>query len=222
MRQFVALIGDLVGSRTIDDRSGVQRRLLAALETMNRDLWPDALAAPLRVTAGDGVQGLLARPDAVVAIVVGLEDALHPVSMAWGVGRGPLTTDLHDDVALMDGPCFHHARQALDTARHDEVWLRSEGLGIPQDAVLGALFGLMGAVRSRWTDVQARYVREARGRLQREVAESLGVSEPAVSKGLSAARFTAVAEGERAARSLLQRLDEDHDSSPGGSKGPTA
>jgi hypothetical protein len=135
--------------------------------------------------------------------------------MTWGVGRGPLTTDLHDDVALLDGPCFHRARHALETARHDDVWLRSEGLGPPHDAVLGSLFGLMGAVRSRWTDVQARYVREARGRLQREVAERLGVSEPAVSKGLNAARFAAVAEAERAARALLDWVDEANDSREG-------
>ena len=208
---YFALIGDLVGSRAIEDRSGVQRALLATLEDLNRDLG-ESVAAPLRVTAGDGVQGLLGSPGAIVDIVVGLEEALHPVSITWGVGRGPLATDLHDDVALLDGPCFHRARQALEAARHDSVWLRAEGLGEPHDIVLGSMFGLMGAVRSRWTDVQARYVREVRGSLQREVAERLGVSEPAVSKGLSAARFAAVKEAERAARALLEWLDEpNHD-----------
>lgn len=203
--EFFALSGDLVGSRELKDRSAVQRRLLATLERLNHDLAPRLIAAPLRVTHGDGVQGLLRRTGAaaIVDIVVGIEDALHPASMTWGVGRGTLTTDLHDDVAVLDGPCFHRARRALDAARHDAVWLRSEGLGGPHDVVLGALFGLMGAVRSRWTDVQARYVREVRGRLQREVAERLGVSEPAVSKGLAAARFAALEEAERAARALL-------------------
>lgn len=213
MKEYFALIGDVVGSRALEDRSGVQRALLAALEDLNRHLGPETVAAPLRVTAGDGVQGLLERAGAIVDIVVALEEALHPVSIVWGVGRGHLATDLHADVALLDGPCFHHARQALEGARHDGVWLRSEGLGAPHDIVLGSMFGLMGAVRSRWTDVQARYVREVRGRLQREVAERLGVSEPAVSKGLSAARFAAVEEAERAARALLEWLDaRNHDS----------
>lgn len=207
-QEFIALSGDLVGSRELEDRAGVQRRLLATLERQNRDLDPRVVAAPLRVTDGDGVQGLLRRAGAIVDIVVGIEDALHPASMTWGVGRGTLTTDLHEDVAVLDGPCFHRARRALDTARHDAVWLRSEGLGGPYDIVLGSLFGLMGAVRSRWTDVQARYAREVRGRLQREVAERLGVSEPAVSKGLSAARFAALVEAERAARALLDWADE--------------
>lgn len=213
--EFFALSGDLVGSRALEDRSGVQRRLLATLERQNHDLAPHVVAAPLRVTDGDGVQGLL-RSDgagAIVDIVVGIEDALYPASMTWGVGRGTLSTDLHDDVAALDGPCFHRARRALDAARHDAVWLRSEGLGGPHDSVLGSLFGLMGAVRSRWTDVQARYVREVRGRLQREVAERLGVSEPAVSKGLTAARFAAVEEAEGAARALLTWVDEVNDDS---------
>lgn len=205
---FFALSGDLVGSRALEDRSGVQRRLLAVIEKQNHDLDPQVIAAPLRVTDGDGVQGLLRRAGAVVDIVVGIADALHPASMIWGLGRGSLTTDLHEDVGVLDGPCFHRARRALDAARHDAVWLRSEGLGHPHDIVLGSLFGLMGAVRSRWTDVQARYAREVRGRLQREVAERLGVSEPAVSKGLTAARFSAVEDAERSARAFLEWADE--------------
>lgn len=206
MQTYFALIGDIVGSRQLDDRAGVQRRLGAELDALNQLDAGEAMAAPLRLTAGDEVQALLVRPDAVVTILTRLDDALHPATMIWGLGRGTLSTDLQADVATLDGSCFHRARSALSGARREEAWLRAEGFGAPHDEVLSALFRLMGTIRSRWTDVQARYVREVRGRLQREVAERLGVSEPAVSKSLAAARFATIEEAECAAAALLAWL----------------
>lgn len=203
---YFALIGDIVESRQLDDRADVQRRLEAELEALNVHPVAEATAAPLRLTAGDEVQGLLTTAEPVVTILARIEDNLHPARMVWGLGRGTLSTDLKEDVATLDGSCFHRARSALSAARHDEAWLRAEGFGAPHDEVLNALFRLMGAIRSRWTEVQARYVREVRGRLQREVAERLGVSEPAVSKSLNAARFSAIEEAERASTALLAWL----------------
>lgn len=206
MRTYYALIGDIVGSRQLADRADVQRRLQAELEALRQDVSAETMPAPLRLTAGDEVQGLLAHPEATVDVIVRLEDGLHPASMVWGLGRGTLTTDPQADAAALDGPCFHRARAALTDAQRVETWLRAKGFGAPHDDVLGALFRSMGAIRSRWTDVQAQYVREVRGRLQREVAERLDVSGPAVSKGLNAARFAAVEEAEAAARELLAWL----------------
>lgn len=206
-RPWFALIGDIERSRELPDRSGIQERLEATLEALNRRADAGTVAAGLRITAGDEVQGLLARPEYAVDVVVGVEDALRPAHVAWGLGRGLLSTEPGGDVALLDGSCFHRARDALERLGHGPGWLGARGFGDPHDAVLEALFGLLRAVRSRWTDVQARYAREVRGRLQREVADRLGVSEPAVSKGLSAARFAAVTDGEEAARSYLAWLD---------------
>ena len=211
MRFYYALIGDVIASRDIDARAAFQRHLGDALEKLSAR-HAAAVAAPLRLTAGDEVQGLLARPETAVDLVVGLADALRPVGLVWGLGRGGLSTDLGADVATLDGPCFHRARAALEEARRIEGWLRAGGFGRPEDEVLGALFRCMNAIRSRWTDVQARYAREVRGRLQREVAERLEVSEAAVSKSLSASRFAAVQEAEDAARALLRHLgDRDED-----------
>ncbi|MGH7541380.1 MAG: SatD family protein [Gemmatimonadota bacterium] len=205
---FFALIGDIVGSRDLPDRAVFQRELRDLVDELNAELEAEAIAAPLKLTAGDEIQALLARPDAAVDILVRIADRLHPASIVWGLGRGALATDLDPDVSALDGPCFHRARDALGAAARDGAWLRLEGFARPHDAALAALFRLMGGIRARWTEVQARYVRAVRTRLQREVAEQLGVSEPAVSKALASAQFTTVEEGERAARALLRWLGE--------------
>lgn len=211
---FFALIGDIVGSRALENRAAVQRRLRELLEEQNEALGPDVLPAPLKLTAGDEVQALLGDGAAAVRIVVGLADRLHPVRITWGLGRGALTTDLEPDVSVLDGPCFHRARAALEKAVRDDAWLRVEGIVQPHERVLNALFRLMGAIRSRWTEVQAQYVRAVRGRLQKDVAREFGVSEPAVSKALTAAQFGTLEEGEEAVERLLRWLVESGGAEP--------
>ena len=210
---YGALIGDVVRSRRLPDRAASQRELQAAIANANREWFPSALAAPLTLTAGDEVQALFHRPEASVAVVRTLSDALAPGRMAFGLGWGALTTDLVPDPAVLDGPCFHAAREALGRAQKQELWVVTQGFGFPADDALSALFGLLGAVRSRWTATQARYVAAARGALQKDVAARFGVSPSVVSESLAAASFHVVTAGETATERLLVRF---------GSAGPSA
>ncbi len=199
---YFALIGDLVDSRSLSDRSGVQDRLRAVIETLN-GTQGGSFAAPLRLTAGDELQGLTRNPEILVDVVVSVSDAVLPAALAWGMGYGPVSTALDPDVSMVDGPCFHRARAAVEGARKSGRWLELRGVSGARGEAIPALFNLVGALRSGWTARQAEVVRAARGRLQVEVAEALGVHASTVSRTLAAAHFDAVLEGEAAARSLL-------------------
>jgi len=206
---YYALIGDVVSSRSLTNRAEVQHRLQELAATLNGELEDGALAAPLRVTAGDELQGLLERPEPVVDITVRLADHLHPVRLTWGLGRGTLTTELGADVATLDGPCFHRARRAAERAAEEDRWLLEEGLPSPQGRILTALFALMSGIRSDWTETQAKYVREVRGRRQKDVAEELGRHKSTISKALASSRYEEIEEGEGAARELLRWIVSD-------------
>ena len=202
------LIGDIVASRSLSDRAEVQRRLVAAVEAANaanaaNAERAEALAAPLALTAGDEVQTLLADPAAAVGLVTRVSDALRPVGLAWGLGRGPLTTDASGDVSAMDGPCFHRAREAVEEAAGEGAWLAARGFSDVDDRVLSGLFRLLGVVRDGWTDTQFDYVRASRDRTQREVAEVFDRDETTVSRTLSRAHVRDLLAGEEAARALL-------------------
>lgn len=203
---YAALIGDVVRSRRLPDRAASQRALQAAIAAANREWYPAALAAPLALTAGDEVQALFSRPEAAVAAVRTLSDALAPGRMAFGLGWGALSTDLEPDPAVLDGPCFHAAREALEHAQKLGLWVVARGFGGSADEALSALFGLLGVVRGRWTATQARYVAAARGALQKDVAAQFGVSPSVVSESLSAASFHVVTAGEAALERLLARF----------------
>lgn len=202
---YFALTGDIVASRDLPDRAEVQRTLHRTLESLNREL-SESLAASFKIVAGDEVQGLLFEPEGVVDVVVTIADELHPVAMAWGLGKGPLSTDLARDVSVVDGPCLHRARAAVEVAAADGRWLVADGIDATHDEALSALFHLMGAIRSGWTETQMKYVQEARHRSQTDIAALFDVSRQAVSKSLDAARFAAVGNGEDAARAILRWL----------------
>lgn len=206
---YYALIGDIAGSRQMENRAEIQRTLLRTIEKLNGRFRcggspGDAVAAPLKLTAGDEIQSLLRDPVIAVNMVVEIADALHPAEVVWGLGAGGLSTDLGWDVGMLDGPCFHRARAAVESAGSDGGWLRAEGFDPPHAEALSALFRVMRAVRSRWKPAQVRYIRGARDRLQKEVAEMHDVDESTVSKALQAARFRDVEAGEAAARALLE------------------
>lgn len=204
-RVFHALIGDMVGSREIEGRGDVQRRLIEILRALNDSLG-SAVAVPLRLTSGDELQGLFVAPGAVVDVLSRIADELHPVTFAWGVGVGGISTELTDDIAMVDGPCLHRARRALEGAQRAGNWIGVEGLPALEGEVLSALLNLIGALRSEWTETEGRYAREARGRSQREVAEDFGVHDSTVSRALARAHFRTVLAGEEAARILLEAV----------------
>jgi hypothetical protein len=203
---YAALIGDLVGSRSLSDRAGLQKRLQTRLRSLNRRLGCRSLAAPLAFTAGDEFQALLLRPEAAATIAVELANALHPVRITFGLGWGSLSTALGPDVGALDGPCFHRARAAQEKARAQGRWLVASGFGESIDSAVSALFFLMDVIRRGWTDKQAKYVLAARGQIQKDVAGRFGVSPSVISESLQAASFEPLRVGEGAVTTLLEEF----------------
>lgn len=206
---YFALIGDLVSSRELTDRAEVQERFHHAIQSVTDTVNP-RLVAPLKLTAGDEVQGLTESPQVVIDIITRVTEALIPVRISWGLGFGELATGLVEDVALLDGPCFHRAREAVEAAKRRSASLEVHGLEPPVGELLAAVVNLIGAIRSSWTMKQAEAVAATRGKSQAEAAESLGIDPSTISRTLSAAHYKSVLEGEAAARALLRKLGPPH------------
>jgi hypothetical protein len=160
----------------------------------------------------------------VVTVVQELTDRMFQLSYQpralWGIGLGVLSTGKipappgqAESPALLDGPAFYMARAALERVQHEGGWVRFEGFPEPMDDVLDALFGLMGAIRERWTANQGgvsyrmRDFGACRTPSQRALAKQLGVSPSVVSETLKASRHLQLIEGEAAAHKLLATLE---------------
>lgn len=204
---FVALIGDIRGSRELEDRQEAQKEFEAVVDSLEDSIPDSAIASRFTVTTGDEFQALLTDAAGAVAAAVRASDRFHPARLRFGIGRGGLDTAVNPDQAIgMDGPCFHRARDAIDSAKKEGAWLRVRGWSGDLDARINSLFDLVQSVREDWTARQAQFANAlAEEGAQTRVADRYDVSKSTVSESLSAGHVKEV----RAAEQSLGEMLED-------------
>jgi hypothetical protein len=201
-RRYIALIGDIRGSREHEDRSRLQGRFARTLQDAGDPSSPPA-SGPT-VTTGDEFQALFTSASGIEPFLLDVTEGLHPVELRFGLGQGPLETAFREEAIGMDGPCLHRARSALERAEDDEAWVRAEGFGARLDTGLDAFFDLVASVRDRWTDRQREFAEAYRELgVQQAVADRFDVSKSTVSESLASAHVHEVRRAERALADLL-------------------
>lgn len=184
------VIGDLVGSRRVQDRGGLHARLAGALAEVNERCAP---TTPLRITVGDEYQGAFATVGAALQATLRLRLAMLPeADLRHGVGWG-LVRVLEEEPRVEDGPGWWVARDAISAVHAAEgrpssrdrrtAYVRAEGLEGPDPAAIEALLVLRDSALARLSSRSLTVLRDLMsGSSQREVAERLGISPSAVSQ----------------------------------------
>ncbi|MFQ5944301.1 MAG: SatD family protein, partial [Anaerolineales bacterium] len=85
---YIAVIGDVVGSRSAGDRSGLQERLGGGIRDVNT-AFDNTIAADFVLTVGDEFQGLIGSASALDLILSTLRTHAFPAELRFGVGLGP-------------------------------------------------------------------------------------------------------------------------------------
>jgi DNA-binding CsgD family transcriptional regulator len=205
---YIAIIADIVRSRLIGApvRQQLQRRVEAALTELNRR-FSTALAAKFIVTVGDEFQGLLRAAPVIPQLVRHLEMALPEIDLRFGIGRGDLETDLREYAIGMDGPVWHAARGAIESAKASRrLGGVFAGFDHGDDLLLNGLARVLHHMRSRLTPKQRRILEDLLSDgSQKDLARRAGVSPQAISKQARAAGWNTYREGEAAWRALLSR-----------------
>ena len=188
-RVLATLIGDVVGSRTAQDRSALHDQLTRAVAEANDRLRP---VVPLRITVADEFQGCFATVGEALHASLWLRLRLAPAQLRHGVGWGPVAV-LTDEPRVEDGPGWWVARAAIEAVKSDAkkpatrlmrtaYRVADEAQGPDPRPVNAALICRDQMVGS----VSERSLRLLRGVLdgasQAELAESEGISASAVSQ----------------------------------------
>jgi hypothetical protein len=189
-QQFIAIIGDLVKSRELPDRSAVQDKLRTALEQVNKHFGV-GIRSRFVVTVGDEFQGLVAPGFPVDEFWWFYNGLMRPnVATRFGFGVGELATELLPEAVGMDGPCFYAARQAIERARSEK---RSFCFSIDGDPAASEALNeaslLVCRVMEDWTPVQWETVSLfAQLGEKARVAEQRGVTKQSVDDVLKSSR----------------------------------
>ncbi|MBN7797549.1 SatD family protein [Parahaliea mediterranea] len=188
----LALIGDIVDSRGVEERGALQRSLNALFDDLNRR-FADSLLSPLTLTLGDEFQALFARADDLWTVITCLQAAVHPVQVRFGLGLGDIVTDINPQAALgMDGPAFHLARDAVEALKDEGGLLRVAGL--EDGDLINPTLLLLSDAQTRWRGTRFRVFRDYLGdRPVEEIAKDLDISKVAVYKNINDGMLATIA-----------------------------
>ncbi len=187
----VALIGDLVGSRSQPSRGEVQAALLAALLQAN-DLVPGL--QPLAATIGDEFQGVFETVSAASTAALVVRLALpEQLDARAGLGVGVIQIVGESAYGLtQDGQAWWSAREAVIAVKDDERRLPGlrtavvHGDGpVEQEKWMNGYLATRDAVVSRLDGRQRRLLLGVlQGVTRADLAEREGISASAVSQSL--------------------------------------
>ena len=197
---YIAIIGDMKNSRIMNDRNSVQNELKNILIGVN-DKYSKDISAKFMITLGDEFQGLLHDGGHVMHIIEEIQREMHPVEIRFGIGVGPITTEINFEMAIgADGPGYYKARQAIEFLEKDErknmthasdIRIEVDGDNEDAVAVMNTVLSLLTVVKANWTDRQREIIRDTM-KYQDSQAKSAGrlkVAQSSIQRGLKSGNF---------------------------------
>jgi len=201
------LIADVVGS-TLTPR--LPSLLAERVRVISRiEAAAGLIRLPYAITAGDEIQALASRPEAMPDVVFELRRRFRPLSLRVGVGIGNVAGRLVGPVNRLTGEAFICARRALDRVKHNKAH-RFEALTAfcspdPHfDAIVNTLYGLLDTLVGSVTEKQWETLNVYLGKGKADAAaRALGVNISTVSRNLKRGYFWQMEETTELAKKLL-------------------
>ena len=156
---MIAVIGDIIKSKSILDRQKTQQELQSVLLQINQR-HQASLASRFTITLGDEFQGLFKDSKGLLHILDEISFALRSIRLRFGIGVGTLTTELDPTTSIgADGPVYWKAREAIDYVHKNNDYGRANihlGVQEPDDTVslINQILKLTALQVSGWRDSQ--------------------------------------------------------------------
>ena len=197
---YIAIIGDMKNSKIMNDRNSIQNRLKNILNGINEKYSKD-ISAKFMITLGDEFQGLLHDGGDVMHIIEEVQREMHPVEIRFGIGVGPITTEINFEMAIgADGPGYYKARQAIEFLKENEqknmthasdIRIEVDGDNEAASAMMNTVLSLLTVVKTNWTDRQREIIWDTM-KYQDSQAKSAGrleVAQSSIQRGLKSGNF---------------------------------
>ena len=218
---YIALIGDIIESKKIQDRSQVQQQLLLLMKELNWQ-YQDYLISPFTVTTGDEFQALFSPNSYMFQIIDQLSVAFSPYEIRFGIGVGEMVTEINKEQSIgSDGPAYWLAREAINHIHdkndyginHISVFLADEEVTWTVNAMLAAC----SFIQSKWTEVQYDVLKQLLTEniydetfSHKEIARLLGITPSAFNKRIKASGLKIYLRNKRVAMNqILKEIEKE-------------
>ena len=213
----IALIGDIKDSKQLKDRKTVQELLKATLERINHQYSKD-ISARFTITLGDEFQGLLCEGEHLLDIIDEIQKGLYPVEIRFGIGVGPITTEINSEIAIgADGPAFYHARSAIEDLKQQEQKYKTQSskirIVIEEDKnftaeMINSIFSLLTVIQNNWTKRQREIIWDCEQYQDSQLksAKRLGIAQSSVQRALINGNYYAYKEAKNTVNHVLKEI----------------
>jgi hypothetical protein len=119
MKKYTALIIDLKKSRSysVEDRNSIQKYIISVIRSLN-EVFADSITRDIEFSSGDEVQGLFLSPESAFLYFRIFKMLVFPVRARAGIGIGEWNVIIENaSITAQDGPVFHNARYAIESAK---------------------------------------------------------------------------------------------------------
>jgi hypothetical protein len=224
-KHFIALIADMVGSREVAGGEQVVKDALTQLIAKLNKQFEPVLESRFAIVKGDEFQALINDPSVIPDVIWFIHTSFTVGKIRFGIGYGPVKTDISGPVGSLNGPAFYHAQSAIDRAhaagtkhpprKSEELGGVFEGFPGSYDEILTGWSTIMRQVFQKFTPKQqqifsALYLKtyHPKGLKQKDLASRFGLSEQNISNQKRAAGWHAFEKGMNGWRLSLKEAAE--------------
>ena len=195
MKYIWVFLGDIKGSRNMNNREEVQKKLIGMFESLNKK-YEEQLTAGISITRGDEFGCASKNPTILnkigdelwlktYGIVVKRGNKKEPLLFRYAIAKGEITTSAGRSVGAMDGPVFQYLDEKMKELKKKNMWVSLEGFSKVEDITLTSFKNLIYSQLSNLSLSERKIVSifyEIRH--QSKVAKKAGVKQPYISKVL--------------------------------------
>jgi hypothetical protein len=188
------LLADVVGSRSIPDRTAFDRQLTAGIGQVTK-MFQNVFVLPLQVWKGlDEVAAVLAKMDELYRMISVIQDSVAPRQFRFVIVKGVIdVVPQNRDVRQADGPAFHKAAEAMQGLKREGLLVSCNTGNAIWDKAYSTQVNLLLLLKGDWTGRQrAIYTAYVESGRQEAAAATLQVTQQTVSKTLQAIKAAQV------------------------------
>lgn len=217
---YIAIIGDIKNSKSIEKRKEIQNKLNKVLNKIN-NIYCDSISSNFTITLGDEFQGLLHSGEHVMDIIQYIKKELYPVKIRFGIGIGAITTNINSMMSIgADGPGYYKARESIDqlkilekkkTSTYGDIQIKIDGDNNLQELSLNSILKLMYCIEKEWTKKQREVVNYVlfQKKNQTETAHFFNVTQSNIQQILSKTHFYVYKDAMDSVNKILSEVRND-------------
>ena len=218
---YIAIIGDIKKSKSIEDRKKIQNKLNNILNEINK-IFSNSISSNFTITLGDEFQGLLHSGEHVMDIIQYIKKEAYPTKIRFGVGIGTITTDINTMISIgADGPAYYKARESIEQLKilekkkessYSDVQIKIDGDNNLQELLLNSILKLMYCIEKEWTEKQREVVNYIlfEKKTQIKTAKYFNVSQSNIQQILSKTHFYAYRDAFDSVNKILSEVKHDN------------